>query len=75
MGFGDGGDDAGNEFVLEFEDGFGIESAIVGFGPEVSAGGSVDELHGETQPGSCLAQAALHYVARAEFFAGGADVA
>ena len=50
VGFRYGGDDAGDEFVLEFENGFGVEGAIVGFGPQVGAGSRIDELHGEAQP-------------------------
>ena len=56
------GYDARNQIVLQFERCFGIERAIVRFGPEMRAVRCVDELHRDAQFRPCLAQIPLHHV-------------
>ena len=71
---GDGRNDARDQVVLQLENRFGAERAIVSLGPQMRSGIGVDQLHRDAHFGSGLAQAALHHVARAELFAGGAHV-
>ena len=46
---GAGGDDAGDEVVLQREDRGRVEGAVVGLRPEVGAGRRVDQLHRDAQ--------------------------
>src|SRR5208337_5056013 len=71
---GDSGDDSRDDVILELENRFRAKGTIGGLGPEMGAGTRVDELHRDAQLASCLAKAALHHVARAEFLAGGTYV-
>src|SRR5450432_1146848 len=70
VGVSDSRDNARDELVLELKDCFGIESAFVILGPEMSAGNRVHELHCETQFCSGLPQASFHDKACTEFLAG-----
>ena len=71
---GDGGDDARNEVILQRENLSGLKVAFIVLGPEVSAAGRIDKLHGEAQLGSRLAEAALHHVAGAQFLTDGTHI-
>ena len=70
VGVGDRGDDPRDDFVLQIENRFRREGAIIGLGPEMGAGAGIDELYSNAQPGPRLAkQAALYHVARPQFLA------
>jgi hypothetical protein len=71
---GHGGDDTGDDLVLQLEDLVGLEGAVVGLRPQVGARAGVDELRGDPQHGARLTQAAFDDVAGAELLADGADV-
>ena len=75
MHVGDRRDDPRNQLVLQLENRFRAESALVVLGPEMSAGHRIHELHRDAQPRSRLAEAALHHIARAQLFADGSHIA
>ena len=66
---GAGGDDAGDEVVLQLEDRVRVEGPVVGLRPEVGAGRRVDQLHRDAQLPGRLPEASLHHVARADLAA------
>ncbi len=71
---GNSGNDARNEIVLQLEESIRAERALVILGPKMGARDAIHKLDGQAQLRTCLAQAAFHHVARAEFVAGGANI-
>ena len=63
----DAADDAGRDLVLDGED--VVERPVVALGPEVGAGGGIDQLRGHPDAVAGLADAALEHVADAELAA------
>ena len=64
----------GDEVVLQFENAFRTERAIVGLGPQMGARLGVDELHRDADLASRLAKGPVDHVARAQLMADGAHV-
>ena len=71
---GDSRDDPRNKVVLQLEDSLRRERPGVGLGPQVGAADGVDQLRGDAQRASRLAQASLHHVAGADLMADGPHV-
>src|SRR5580658_7996706 len=44
-----GGDDAGNQIILQFEERFRSERALIRFRPQMRSGNTVYQLYGKTQ--------------------------
>jgi hypothetical protein len=71
---GDRGDDSRDDIILQLENRFRLERAIIGLSPEMSTGNCVHELDTDAQPGACLPQASFQHVTRAEFVSCGAHI-
>src|ERR1700722_13522723 len=74
IAIGDGSDDLVGDVVLNLESVLAGDFAVVGFGPKLSATLGIDELHVDADGGAAFADAAFHYVARAQRMTHGADV-
>src|SRR5580698_10023097 len=74
IAIGDGSDDLVGDVVLNLESVLAGDFAVVRFGPKLSATLGIDELHVDADGVAAFADAAFHYVARAQRMTHGADV-
>ena len=62
---GEGGDDGGNDLVLNLED--LAEAAVVALGPKMPTAVAVDQLRGDPHAVACLSDTAFQDVSDAQF--------